>query len=231
MLTPAILGTKLRMVPRDLGRWFKRTGNGDGQILHDVARVLKTSVLKVRASVAPENLSTDDLKRLEEAVLDDIRANIERYPEPAAFAKEVRAKLAFCRAETRREVLTAYARERANQGAALQSSVRAVADAAAAVGTTDYEEAPPRSRKCNPLMRLPKGWWERLKRARVSQSRWRQRAIRRGLQRRSSCTHFTSALSGITAPESRLSAKPKSHAQSKTCSPRSDVKDGRRRRS
>jgi hypothetical protein len=124
--TPKTLAQRLRMDQRDLGRWFKRKGNGNGAILGDIALILKSSVWEVRARVAPENLSADNLARVERALLDDVRTNVEGYREPQEVAKQVKATLASCRPETRRMVLTQYARDRVKQVEDVDASSAAV---------------------------------------------------------------------------------------------------------
>lgn len=125
-LAPVSLASRVDMDQRDLGRWFKRAGNGDGRILRAVAGALKTTPLEVRVRVSPESLTIDDLARAERELLSDIRSNVDAYPDAKSFAKSVKAKLATCRPETRRMVLTRYAQGRVQQEEGLTKSVAAL---------------------------------------------------------------------------------------------------------
>lgn len=136
---PVSLASRVGMDQRDLGRWFKRSGNGNGQILADVAAALKTSTLQVRVRVSPKNLTAADLARAERDLLSDVRYNVEAYPDPESFAKAVRVRLATCRPETRRAVLTKYARDRELQADGLAQSIAALyADLRSDASSTDF---------------------------------------------------------------------------------------------
>jgi hypothetical protein len=135
---PVTLAKRVGMDQRELGRWFRRAGNGNGQILQEVVHALNSRLWEVRAQVAPDNLSVDDLRRIQGALLEDVRTNLEGYREPREFAKKVKTKLESCRPETRRTVLAQYTRDRMNQTADLEAAWR---DATIPVPTTRHHAA------------------------------------------------------------------------------------------
>lgn len=124
--TPTKLAAKVRRDQGWIGRWFRREGDGDGHLLEKVCKALGTSGQPI-------------LDLFERKLLDDLKTNLERYPDPQSFARQVRSKLSSCRPETRARVLAEYALRCARQQDGLSIAVRALAHASAAVGTAGYE--------------------------------------------------------------------------------------------